>query len=39
MEGSFTLEICFESGKAFKHSIFGDCKSKVTEWSSVSESL
>lgn len=39
VEGSFTLDICFELGRAFKPNISGDCKSKVTEWSSVSRSL
>lgn len=37
-EGSFTPDICFELGRAFKPNISGDCKSKVTEWS-VSRSL
>lgn len=38
-EGSLTLEVCFESRRAFKDSVSGDCKNKATGWSSVSRSL
>lgn len=35
IEGSFTVEICFETGRVFKHSISGDYKNQVIEWSLV----